>query len=151
MPLPPDFATHYDAARQAFTEARLAFLAAEAEMRAYDRIAALYDKAPSTPEPADVPMRRSHRARRGHHQSKLGSLRDKPRAILLALAAVHPRTHSAGSLAEALSRAGHTTRLNTLRSALSVYVNKGLIQRVSPGVFRVTPEGAKAAGTTLRE
>ena len=151
MPLPPDFAAHYEAKRQAFTEARLSFMALEAEMRAHDQIAQLYGKAQPAQEPAEPPARRPHRARRDRRRNKAGNLRDKPRAILLALAAVHPRTHNAISLAEALSRAGHTTKLNTLRSALSVYVNKGFIQRVSPGVFRVTPAGAAAAGTTLRE
>ena len=151
MLLPPDFAAHYEAKRQAFTEARMSFLTLEAEMRAYDDIAALYGKAQPAQEPSEAPAPRQRQARRERRRNKPAGLRDKPRAILLALAAVHPRTHSASSLAEALSRAGHTTRLNTLRSALSVYVNRRYIERVSPGVFKVTAAGAAAAGTTLRE
>ncbi len=153
MPLPPDFAAHYETARQAFTEARLAFLAAEAEMRAYDRIAALYDKARVAPEPADAPNpRRPHRRRQDRRRKpQHPGLRDKARAIFLALAAIHPRTYDTASLVEAVSRAGHQTSPDALRSSLATYVTRGLVERVSPGVFKITSAGAAAVGMTLRE
>jgi hypothetical protein len=41
---------------------------------------------------------------------------------------------------------GHEIERESLRAQMFNYVNRGLLERPRPGVFRVTPQGRKAAG-----
>lgn len=142
MPLPSDFAARYEAKRQALTDARMVIVALEAEVRTYDEIAALLEGSRATRRPAEpAPKPRTVSAAR--------SLRKKPKAMIRALAALYPQVHTLSSLADAMGQAGHSIKPGTLRSSISVYVKRGFVERVAPGVYRVTQAGAAAAGVDL--
>ena len=135
MPLPADFATHYEAKRQALTDARMAIVALEAEVRTYDEIAALLEGGRAARRPTEPgPKARTASATR--------PLRKKPKAMIRALAALYPQVHTLSSLADAMGQAGHATKAGTLRSSISVYVKRGFVERV-------TPAGASVAGVDL--
>ncbi len=140
MPLPADFTARYEAKRQALTDARMAIAALEAEVRTYDEIAALLQGRPARRSAEPAPKLPPGAPR---------PLRKKPKAMIRVLTAIYPQVHTTASLAEAMTQAGHQTTVDTLRSSMSGYVNRGYVERVAPGVYRVTPAGAKAAGVDL--
>ena len=142
MPLPPDFSTHYEAKRQALTDARTAVTVLEAEVRTYAEIAALLERGRATWRPAEP-------AAKARTPGPARSLRKKPKAMIRALAALYPQVHTLASLADAMGQAGHATKPGTLRSSISVYVKRGFVERVAPGVYRVTQAGGAAAGVDL--
>ncbi len=160
MPFPADFTVRHEAKRQALLDARMAIAVLEAEVRTYDEIAVLFQAQqpevlapPAPPVPVQHSMPWPPSTPRSHHGKgkRSNKLQDKPRTILLALAAAYPQTCDMASLIEAVSRAKQTMRPNTLRASLAHHVKLGHIERVAPGVFRATAAGAKAAGTTLKE
>jgi hypothetical protein len=110
---------------------------AEVELRAYERAAAIIASAqPAILEPAISRSRHITGAplmparQTGHWAALINDIKD-----------IYPEKFTLDEAMLVAEAGGYPINRNAMRSNLANYVNKGIIERLSQGVFRLTPNG----------
>ncbi len=105
---------------------------AEVELRAYEHAASLVVIAPTPPAPSVQPPRlespRASTPRQTGHWA----------ALLQEIGQMFPDSFTIDDAVRIAEAGGYPVNRNALRSNLANYVNRGEVERVSQGVFRLT-------------
>lgn len=111
-----------------------------AELRAYE------DALAHMPSPSK--SRRSSKSKNGGLQRKLS---ETWAFILRKIGERHPLASTHDQIMEIAEAGGYPVKRDNLRSQMSQYENRGIVERLRPGEYRLTKLGAKEVGITLNE
>ncbi len=109
---------------------------ASAELRAYEDVLAHM--------PAEAAS--SRRAPSGKRGGRSRSLSETWRKIIGAVGSRYPETVNSAGLYKMVAAIAPDMKEDSIRSQVAALVKKGVIERVSPGVFRVSPDQEREAG-----
>lgn len=145
-----------DEKRKRVAELRHALAIAEGEARGWeDAIRLLTSVAPiaSAEQRSETvtiinPAAIRHAAGLGK-SSGLRGLSEHWKRIFAGIASYHPEAATLDDILSIADRLGTPINRNTLRSQASIYAEKGILERVGQGSYRVTPSGAEQLGATL--
>ena len=113
-----------------------------AELATLERVARLLGASPDSQ--AVILSRRSPDD--GHSTKRRRSLSTTWRAVLAAMAQEPERAFSYDALLQLAADKGYPTTNPTLRSQMSIYQKRGLVERVSSGEYRITSRGLDELG-----
>jgi len=141
MALDPIFQQHLDGKRRAVAQARKQLEKAqkhletvEAELRGWEQAAEAMLRPPNS-QSDGVPKR---------------GLSDRWKSVIGEMAAIHPKDFSLSDVAILTDKHGLKLSPDTLRGQMHHYVSESkFLERTTPGRFRVTLDGAVAAGVSL--
>lgn len=111
-----------------------------AELRAYE------DALKHMPAPSK--SRRSAKSKNGGLQRKLS---DTWTFILRKIGERHPLASTHDEIMAVAEAGGYPVKRENLRSQMSQYKNRNIVERLRPGEYRLTKLGAKEVGITLNE
>ena len=154
--LPHTMQARLDLKRQGVTDARRKLETLEAELRGFEE-AVRFMSVPMGRETkpsaaaSDLPGRVARDRQSGGHAPGDGRrpISEQWRGILKATADIYPQAVSLDDIQVIAERLGTPTNRNTLRSQVAIYTDRGLMERVSQGHYRLTSLGAAQVGATL--
>ena len=113
-----------------------------AELATLERVARLLDASPDL-QSVTLSQRSSDD---GHSTKRRRSLSATWKAVLAAMAQEPERAFSYDAMLQLAADKGYPTTNPTLRSQMSIYQKRGLVERVSSGEYRITSRGLDELG-----
>ena len=149
MPLPPDFLRKLDAKRGELNQLRHRITVMEAEVRGWEEAALALDASHDPvagQAPRDGP---AYSPPVPPRPDSTPSIRRSWQSLLRETAKHYPADVSLDDMERMSVNLGDPTTRNTLRSQMSTYAARNLVERTRQGRYRLTRAGADALGIQL--